>query len=130
MRAAARLGVTAVVCAATGVLAPLPAHASGAFAGQWSATDHDGSHLTLSVQGGEGRYAVREVDDAATVCGGAPATVSGPGTADGSLLVVRATLACTPGGNAFRQRIELSFTYEPTPETLTDNDGVVWTRAG
>jgi hypothetical protein len=113
-----------------GVLDPLPAHAADAFAGQWAATDHDGSSLSLSIQGGGLRYAVREVDDAATVCGGAPASVSGSGTADGPRLDVRATLACTPGGNAFRQRIELRFTHDAAPETLTDNDGVVWTRAG
>jgi hypothetical protein len=105
-----------------------PAHAGDGFAGLWTATDGDGSSLSLSVQGGAVHYAVREVDDAATVCGGAPASVSGAGEADGQLLVVRATLACTPGGNIFRQRIELTFAHT-APDTLTDNDGVVWSRA-
>ena len=130
MSAVRELGVVAAGCVAVSALTFAPAHAAGGLAGTWTATDGDGSNLSLSIEGGGGgHYAVREVDDAATVCGGAPASVSGAGTLEGELLVVHATLACAPGGNVFRQRIELTFSHSSSPETLTDNDGVVWTRA-
>jgi hypothetical protein len=129
MNAIRRLGLVAAACLTASALSVSPAQAATGFAGRWTAIDGDGSNLSLSIQGGGGgRHAVREVD-AASVCGGAPATVNGSGRADGDLLVVRATLACEPGGNIFRQRIEISFTYDATSDTLTDNDGVVWNRA-
>jgi hypothetical protein len=106
-----------------------PAQAGQGFAGRWVATDGDGSSLVLSVQGGGDRFAVREVDDAASVCGGAPASVSGSGLAQGDTLAVSATLVCLPGGNVFRHRLQLSFVLTST-DTLTDNDGVVWQRTG
>src|SRR3954462_5491213 len=129
MSAIRELGLVAAACLAASALTLSPAHAEEGFAGRWTATDGDGSNLSLSIQGGSARYAVREVDDAATVCGGAPASVNGAGKADGDLLVVQATLACAPGGNIFRHRIEITFTHGATPNTLTDNDGVIWTRA-
>lgn len=85
--------------------------------------------MTLEVRGGGDRYAVRLVDDAASVCLGAPASVSGAGVAEGSVLWARVTLACLPGGNIFRGRIEISFTHSATDDTLTDNEGIVWSRA-
>jgi hypothetical protein len=129
MKVVRDLGLVASACLAASALTVSPTHATAGFAGRWTATDGDGSNLSLSIHGSGTRYAVREVDDAATVCGGAPASVSGPGRADGDLLVVQATLACEPGGNIFRQRIEITFTHNATPDTLTDNDGVVWSRA-
>jgi hypothetical protein len=129
MSAVRNLGLVAAACLAASALTVSPAQAAEGFAGRWTATDGDGSNLSLSIQGSGSRYAVREVDDAATVCGGAPASVNGNGKADGNLLVVQATLACEPGGNIFRQRIEITFTYNATPDTLTDNDSVVWNRA-
>jgi hypothetical protein len=129
MKAVRDLGLVAAGCLAASALTWSPAQAAAGFAGRWTATDGDGSNLSLSSQGRGPRYAVREVDDAATVCGGAPASVNGAGRADGDLLVVRVTLACEPGGNIFRQRIEISFAHDATSDTLIDNDGVVWTRA-
>jgi hypothetical protein len=112
------------------MLTASPGAAAGGFAGSWIATDTlDGSRLSLSVRGGGGHYAVREVDSAATVCGGAPASVTGPGTVDGDVLVVPVTLVCLPGGNILRERIVISFTYRPGTDSLIDNDGVVWRRA-
>jgi hypothetical protein len=130
MSAIRELGLVAVGCLAASALSLAPAHAAASFSGHWTATDGDGSNLSLSVQGRGVHYAVREVDDAASVCGGAPASVNGAGEAHGELLVVQATLACAPGGNTFRQRIEIRFAYNATADTLTDNDGVVWSRAG
>lgn len=128
MSAIRELGLVAAGCLAASALTLSPAHAAEGFAGRWTATDGDGSNLSLSINGSGARYGVREVDDAATACGGAPASVSGSGKADGDLLVVQATLACEPGGNIFRHRIEITFTHNATPDTLTDNDGVVWSR--
>jgi len=88
MRAIRDLGLVAAACLAASALTLSPVQAAEGFAGRWTATDGDGSNLSLAIQGSGTRYAVREVDDAATVCGGAPASVSGPGTADGTLLVV------------------------------------------
>jgi hypothetical protein len=129
MNAVRDLGLVAAACLAASALTLAPAQAAEGFAGQWTATDGDGSNLSLSINGSGARYAVREVDDAASVCGGAPASVTGAGKASGDLLVVQATLACQPGGNIFRHRIEIAFTYDATPDTLTDNDGVVWNRS-
>jgi hypothetical protein len=123
------LAVTTGVVAASAV-GVAPAQAAGSYQGRWTATDHDGSHMTLSIQGVGPRYAVREVDDSATsVCGGAPATVSGLGAVDGDWLVVHATLACTPGGNPLRSRVEIAFSYDASTGTLVDNEGVVWSPA-
>jgi hypothetical protein len=121
--------VAAGVCAAS-ALSVSPAHAAGTYAGSWTATDvPDGSALSLSIQGVGPRYAVREVDAAATVCGGAPATVSGRGREDGPYLVATVTLACEPGGNVFREHVQVFFSYDAGTDTLTDNEGVVWYRA-
>ena len=125
------LAVAASASFALGVATSAAASAGTGFVGSWSATDHDGSNLSLSVQGGgSGHYAVRERDEAATVCGGAPAQVVGAGTADGAFLGVPVTLTCLPGGNVFRQRVFISFTYDANSDTLTDNEGVIWTRTG
>jgi hypothetical protein len=123
------LAVTVGVVAASAV-GVAPAQAAGTYAGSWTAIDHDGSHMTLTIQGTGPRYAVREVDDSATsACGGSPATVNGSGSVDGDWLVVHATLACTPGGNVLRFRVEIAFSYDAGSGTLVDNEGVVWSRA-
>lgn len=113
------------------LLMATPGAAAGGFAGSWTATDTlDGSSMSLSVRGGGGgHWAVREVDSAASVCGGVPAAVTGPGSLDGNVLVVPSTLTCMPGGNILRERIALTFVYSSGNDTLTDNDGVVWHRA-
>jgi hypothetical protein len=130
---AARRTLTAAACAsfALGVATSGAASAGTGFVGSWSATDHDGSNLSLSIQGGgAGHYAVREFDDTATVCGGAPAQVVGAGTADGDFLGVPVALSCLPSGNVFRQRVFISFTYDANSDTITDDTGVIWTRTG
>ena len=125
-----RSGAVAVFLFAGWALNASPAQAGQGFAGRWVATDLDGSNLVLSVQGDAGRYAVREVDDAASVCGGDPAAVSGSGVARAETLTVAATLVCLPGGNVFRHRLQLSFALDTSTDTLTDNDGVIWRRTG
>ena len=101
------------------------------FQGTWTAIDSDGSNLTLTIQGSGtgGRHAVRELDDSASVCGGAPASVQGWGTVDGDTMDVLWTLACQPGGNPFRGPVTEIFTYDPGSDTLTDSLGIVFHRA-
>ena len=101
------------------------------FLGTWESVDHDGSNQTLHVSGGgSGHFAMSLYDDAATVaCGGAPARVSGSGTADGNDLSMTAAITCVPGGNFVRNRIEIAFEYDPSTDTLRDFSGVVWERS-
>lgn len=101
------------------------------FLGTWESVDHDGSNQLLAISGGgSGHFAMSLYDDAATVaCGGAPARVSGTGAADGNDLSMTAAITCLPGGNFVRGRIEISFEYDPSTDTLTDFSGVVWERS-
>jgi len=101
------------------------------FLGTWESVDNDGSNQSLAINGGgSGHFAISLYDDAATVaCGGAPALVSGSGTADGNDLNMTAAITCLPGGNFVRGRIAISFEYDPSSDTLTDFSGVVWERS-
>lgn len=130
MRAHRVLALLTVGCASAALLTATSGAAAGGFAGSWVATDTlDGSSLSLSIRSGGTHYAVREVDAAGSVCGGAPAAVAGAGTARGDTLFVSGTLTCMPGGNILRERIGISFSHSSANDTLTDNDGVVWHRS-
>ena len=104
---------------------------SGTLSGHWTSIDTDGSSQTLDIMGaGIGPYAMFLFDDSATnACGGAPARFVGTGATDGDTLVMVGTLSCLPGGNVVRHRIAFGFTYSAATGTLTDESGVVWTRA-
>ncbi len=98
------------------------------FRGTWTSVDiPDGSAQRLVLNGGgSGNYSVHYYDEAATTaCDGAPAQVTGSGTADGNELAARGTLTCQPGG--FVAHVEID--YVLTGTTLTDSFGVVWTRS-
>jgi hypothetical protein len=115
-------------------LGPLSAAAVSrdAFRGNWTSTDTDGSHQTLAVGGsGQARHhSVFYTDDAATrACGGDPAQGTGSGTVDGGTMYAKVALTCLPGGNHFRTRLTLAYTYDQGTDTLTDTSGVVWDRA-
>lgn len=100
------------------------------FLGSWTSVDTDGSNQSLRISGGgSDNYAMFLYDDAASVCGGAPARVTGSGTADGDSLVFRGTLSCAGGGNVFRERLVLEFELDSGADTLTDFSGVVWQRS-
>jgi len=123
--------------AATAVLAlAIPASALGAavadpFVGTWTATDHDGSNLTLYISGSgtPGAHSIVYVDDAAGVCGGAPAIAVGNGFVYGDTLWGSLTVNCLPGGSLVRGRLGFSFTYQSGDDTLLDSDDTTWTRA-
>ncbi|WP_076263559.1 hypothetical protein [Intrasporangium flavum] len=123
-----------VLGASLAVLTPVAAStasaAGGPLAGTWSSVDTDGSNQTLYVMGtGSHAYAMVYVDDAATgACGGSPAKVTGPGYTFGDDVVMVGALTCTPGGNPFRTRIALTYTYDGASDTLSDGFGIVWQR--
>ena len=130
MRVLRELGLVLVGCSAMTALAIPPAYADSGFAGSWTATDViDGSSITLSIHGAGPRYSAREVDAAASVCDGAPASLSGGGKAEGDVLEIRMTLQCLPGGNIFRGQFPFVFFYDAGTDTLTDGDGVLYSRA-
>jgi hypothetical protein len=100
-------------------------------AGAWTSVDADGSNQTLSIMGsGSHAYSMIYYDESATsACEGDPARVAGPGFVDGDDLVMVGTLACLPGGNRFRSRIEITYHYDAGTDTLTDAFGIEWHRA-
>ena len=127
-----RTVTVAFVAAILPLVASAPAHAgSGALAGTWTSVDSgDGSSQSLLVRGeGTRAYAVTYADESASVCGGPPAVVAGPGSFDGTRLEMVGVLTCRPGGNIFRERITLGFTYMAGSDTLVDDAGDVWTRS-
>lgn len=129
MRALVRAANVVLLATAAGLLGAGTAGADGGvLAGTWSSTDTDGSAQTLRISGsGTRTYAMYLLDQAGTVCGGAPASVAGTGVVDGDSLVLTGTLACRPGG-AILGRGSIGFTYDAGSDTLTDEFGVVWRR--
>jgi hypothetical protein len=105
---------------------------SGPLAGTWTSVDTDLSHQTLTVTGsGDRVYSMVYDDPSATdACGGDPARLSGPGFVDGDDVLMVAALVCRPGGNPFRGRIAVGFHYDSGDDTLVDDFGIVWSRAG
>jgi hypothetical protein len=106
------------------LLVALPASAAEVpFNGTWTSVDTDGSNQQLIVRGsGSHSRAVTLLDDAGTVCGGPPATVSGAAT-------MRGPVTCQPGGNPFHGRVLVEFLYDSGTDTLVEQSGVVWHRS-
>lgn len=126
------IAVSLIFASAGVVLASTASATSGALAGTWTSIDTDGSHQTLDIMGsGNHAYSMIYTDDSATGgCDGNPARISGPGYVDGDELFRAGTLVCLPGGNEFRERIGIGFAYDTGSDTLTDDFGIVWHRAG
>lgn len=103
--------------------------AQGSLAGTWTSTDTDGSNQTLTITASGRRvYAMSLYDDAASLCGGAPALATGSGNVEGDTLLMRAAAVCLPGGNVLRGVIGIGFVHTGD-DTLIDDFGVVWSRA-
>ncbi len=126
------LAVTCAVILTTlslGVASPASAK-QGALSGTWTSIDTDGSSQQLDIMGsGTRTYAMVLFDESATICGGSPAMVVGPGSVDGDGVQMSATVTCLPGGNPVRGRITLGFVYSPGTDSLTDETGVIWHRS-
>lgn len=130
MRAVAAIAVVIV----GGVVGAGPALAAeGALAGTWYSVDLDGSNQTLTLHGaGNQSYSMFLFDDYTTgVCGGPPAKLVGTAVADGDEVFIRGTLVCLGGGNPIPGiRVVIGLTYDADEDTLIDEGGVVWERAG
>lgn len=124
------MGMAVVSAAAvSGVAVPSGAAGPDPFDGVWASTDVDGSEQTLTVSGAApATRSVTLFDESASVCGGAPAQLTGPGAVNGTSLDVTGPLTCRPGGNQLRVRISVTWTYDASTDTLTDQFGVVWHR--
>lgn len=116
-------------------VAPLPEP----FVGGWVSTDTDGSTQTIEiVRSGGDDYELVLRDDVATVCSGAPATMTGTGRleTDERLVIAQPELTCDDGTIPRigpPPQVELAnFTLELNTETdqFVDIYGVVWQRAG
>ena len=119
-------------CGLLGGLAVPPVSAAhpGPFDGVWRSIDFDGSQQTLTVLGSApAARSVTLFDESASVCGGAPAQLTGPAAVSGSTLVVSGLLTCRPGGNQFRVRMSVGWTLDSGTDTLTDDFGTVWHRS-
>jgi len=113
-----------------GLNGPPAVAAQGELAGTWTSIDTDGSNQTLTISGSGTRvYAVSLYDDAASLCDGAPALAEGSARVEDDQLFSRLAAVCIPGGNRLRGVIEIGFTYDEGADTLTDDFGVVWSRA-
>lgn len=109
------------------------------FLDTWVTTDLDGSNVTMVIQvsGGED-VDVLVRDDFASVCSGAPSTMTGTGRLEDSAELVISTpvLTCDDGnepealsGPPLEEQLQrLTFVLDPRAETLTDNFGSVWGR--
>lgn len=118
-RTRVRTGIAAAIATASliGVATPsVEAATRRDVAGVWTATDHvDGSNLLLVITP---RLRVLLFDDAATVCGGAPAIATGRGTLSGDVVEIDDFFVdCLNGDPDFP--VAYSFTYDPATGTLT-----------
>lgn len=129
------IGVVAAIAAVVGVAVDAgPASAAeGTLAGTWTSVDLDGSNQTLTLHGaGNPWYSSFLFDDFTSgVCGGPPAKLVGTAVADGDEVFVRGTLVCLGSGNPIPGiRVGFVLTYDAEDDTLVDEGGVVWERAG
>jgi hypothetical protein len=94
------------------------------FAGRWTSVDAvDGSDQVMRItRGGH----VVLFDSSATVCGAAPAVVTGRGTISGDDLEATLRAICL-GGSGGVTGANATFTYNETDGTLVDDlGGTVW----
>ncbi|CAN5258886.1 hypothetical protein BH24CHL7_BH24CHL7_10520 [soil metagenome] len=112
-----------------------------AFAGSWEATDSppDSSHLTMTIDAQpDGTFELTIRDDGASVCGGAPSTMTGVAEAGepGTIAIEQPEYACDDGSEAqalsgpplLEQLRDLGFTYDSQRDELEDSLGLVWRR--
>ncbi|MEX0629802.1 MAG: hypothetical protein WEE67_05110 [Chloroflexota bacterium] len=111
-----------------------------AFAGAWQTTDGDGSHPTMEVITlSNGTYAVTIRDDLASVCDGAPSTMTGVAEAGepGTFVIGQPEFVCDDGsqpqalsGPPLEEQLkDLGFVYDFRGDSLRDSlGGLVWTR--
>lgn len=105
----------------------------------WVTTDVDGSTETMVVrESGDDTYEIVVRDDSASVCSGAPSTMTGTGRLDGAreLVIPSPLFTCDDGsepevesGPPLEEQLRnLTFWHDPETDTLTDSFGLVWDR--
>jgi hypothetical protein len=102
------------------------------FAGNLVSTDADGSFQTMTIRADpEGAYEMVLHDDMTGPCSG-PSTDTGTGRLNGAgrLVIHSITTACESGRAPVGAGGSLIFVHDHTTDTLTDDYGVVWRRAG
>jgi hypothetical protein len=140
--AVAAAGIGGLVRAFSPSRDPVPAdEPKTPFVDTWVSTDQDGSTQTMKIRAsGQGAYEIVVHDDAASVCSGAPSTMTGTGRLDGAmeLVIPSPLLTCDEGsdpqiqsGPPLEEQLRnLTFAHDPESDTLTDSFGVVWSREG
>jgi Sigma-70 region 2 len=109
--------------------------------GRWFSTATNGSSRTMTVRtAGETAIEILVHDDVASVCSGAPSTMTGTGGLGdaGDLVIPTPVLTCDDGsepevlsGPPLEEQLRnLTFVLDAEAETLTDNLGGVWLREG
>jgi hypothetical protein len=109
------------------------------FRGIWFSTDDDGSAVTMTVDvSSDGVFEITALDDRASVCSGAPSTMTGTGRLEGEtqLVIPAPVLTCDDGtepqaldGGSLEDILrDLTFTHVSENATLTDSLGSRWTR--
>jgi hypothetical protein len=107
--------------------------------GTWFTIDSDGSTVAMTVEvTSEGAMEITALDDFASVCSGAPSTMTGTGRLDSeTVLVIPApVLTCDDGsepqalnGGSLEDILrDLTFVIDAEGETLTDSFGSDWSR--
>jgi hypothetical protein len=120
---------------------PTPTTLESPFLDTWVSIDSDGSTPTMMIEVSEnGTVGITVHDDPASVCSGAPSTMSGAGgfEGDSELIIPTPILTCDDGsqpealsGPPLEEQLRnLTFVHDPESDTLTDNFGSVWTREG
>ncbi len=140
--ATAGLLVVASILVSTLSSAPGPfAGPQSPFVGTWVTADGDGSTPTMTLEvSGDGVVEIVVVDDFASVCSGAPSTMTGSGRLDSEtqLVIPSPAMTCDDGSVAQalsgppleEQLRNLTFVYDPLSDTLTDSFGSIWSREG
>lgn len=109
------------------------------FLDTWSATDADRSLQTMTIRAsGEDAVEIVVRDDSASVCSGAPSTMTGNGSLVRAteLVIASSVLTCDDGSKPralsgppmHEQLRNVTFVHDPETDTLTDNFGSVWQR--
>lgn len=107
------------------------------FVDTWVTRDADGSTPTMVIRAaGDGAYEIVVRDDFASVCSGAPSTMTGSGRLDNArkLVIPSPAFSCDDesepkalsGAPLEQQLRNLTFVHDPETNTLADNFGMVW----
>ena len=127
-----RIRVAMVVMVLATAMA-IPATASAATPadvnGTWASIDIDGSNQVMEVRvNPANRARIVLYDDDGLICGGGSALIArGTGDLTGDVIAVDYRIRCDNGVTA--TVTDVTYVYDDTTGTLTDEFGVVWTRA-